>query len=81
MLDRLKSLLRSPEQKFVTQKPFLIDRIKERADAKLLFRQPSILLAILAAAKRPGDANDAWPLTRTELKPIYADLGLAAPKS
>ena len=64
-----------------TQKPFLIARVKERADAKLLFRQPSILLVYLAVSKRPGDAQGAWPLTPAELKPIYTDLGLAAPES
>lgn len=64
-----------------TAKPFLLDRIRERAPTKLLFRQPSIMLAYLAVAKRPSDAQDAWPLTRAELKPIYTDLGLAAPDS
>jgi len=63
------------------EKPFLLDRIRERAPTKLVFRQPSILLAYLAAAKRPADAQEAWPLTRAELKPIYTDLRHAAPDS
>ncbi|MET4179481.1 putative GTP pyrophosphokinase [Bradyrhizobium sp. JR7.2] len=63
------------------EKSFLLDRIKERAPTKLLFRQPSILLAYVAVWKRPADAQDAWPLTFAELKPIYTDLGHAAPAS
>jgi putative GTP pyrophosphokinase len=63
------------------EKPFLLDRIKERAATKLLFRQPSIVLVYLAASKRPADAQEAWPFTPAELKPLYTDLGLAAPVS
>jgi ppGpp synthetase/RelA/SpoT-type nucleotidyltranferase len=66
---------------FFAQKSFLVDSIKQRAVSKLLFRQPSIMLAYLAVSKRPADAQDDWPLTRDELKPIYADLGLASPES
>jgi putative GTP pyrophosphokinase len=63
------------------QKPFLLDRIKERAATKLLFRQPSIMLVYLAVSKRPADAQEAWPLTFAELKPLYTDLGLSTPIS
>lgn len=65
----------------IGEKPFVLDRIKERVPGKLLFRQPSILLVYLAVSKRPGDARDAWPLTPAEVKPIFTDLGLAAPAS
>jgi putative GTP pyrophosphokinase len=68
-------------RELVGQKPFIIDRIKERAPRKLLFRQPSILLAYLAVSKRSGDAKTAWPLTPAEVKPIFTDLGLADPSS
>jgi hypothetical protein len=63
------------------QKPFLLDRIRQRAATKLLFRQPSIMLVYLAVSKRPADAKEMWPLTFAELKPLYTDLGLAAPTS
>jgi putative GTP pyrophosphokinase len=42
-----------------TQKAFLLERIRERAPTKLLFRQPSILLAYVAVSKRSGDAQEA----------------------
>jgi putative GTP pyrophosphokinase len=72
-LDKIRQL--------VSGKPFIIERIKERAPVKLLFRQPSILLAYLAVSVRPGDAKAAWPLTPAEMKPIFTDLGVADPAS
>jgi putative GTP pyrophosphokinase len=75
--DKPEEAIRS----FFTQKSFLLDRIKERAATKLLFRQPSIMLAYLAVSRRATDAQEAWPLTFDELKPLYTDLGLAAPRS
>jgi hypothetical protein len=39
------------------------------------------MLAYLAVSKRAADAQEMWPLTFTELKPLYTDLGLAAPIS
>lgn len=72
---------RDAVEKLVTERPFIVERIKERAPSKLLFRQPSILLVYVAVACRPGDAKDSWPLTPAELKPIYTDLGLADPTS
>lgn len=68
-------------RKFVSDYSFVPERIKERAKTKLLFRQPSILLAYMAVQTKPEDASSAWPLTPTELKPIFTDLGQAAPAS
>lgn len=68
-------------REFIAENPFVVDRIRERAPGKLLFRQPSILLTYLAVSKRSGDAREAWPLTPTEIKPIFTDLGLADPAS
>lgn len=68
-------------RQFICEKPFVIDRIKERAPVKLLFRQPSILLAYLAVSKQTNDAREAWPLTPDEGKHILTDLGLADPGS
>jgi len=68
-------------RQYIDEKPFVVDRIRERARSKLLFRQPSILLVYMAVSKRSGDAREAWPLTPAEMKPILADLGHAAPAS
>jgi putative GTP pyrophosphokinase len=64
---------------FLAEKAFITERVKERAQGKLLFRQPSILLVYMAVSKRPNDAAGAWPLTSAELKPIYSDLGESYP--
>jgi len=60
-----------------SEKPFLLERIRERSASKLLFRQPSILLAYVAAVNRMVEAREAWPFTPEEFKPIYRDLGIA----
>jgi putative GTP pyrophosphokinase len=64
---------------FVAEKPFVVERIKERAVSRLLFRQPSILLVYLVVSKRRTAAEEAWPLTEAELKPVLTDLGIAGP--
>jgi putative GTP pyrophosphokinase len=58
-------------------KPYVPERIAERATTKLLFRQPSILLAYAAVAQNPTDTPRSWPLTPGELKPLFSDLGIA----
>jgi ppGpp synthetase/RelA/SpoT-type nucleotidyltranferase len=69
--DRLK--------RFLNDKAFVADRLRERGRRKILFRQPSILLAYLAVSSTPKQALDLWPLTRSEIEPIYSDLGESLP--
>lgn len=59
------------------QKSFIGERIAERAKTKLLFRQPSILLAYLDAQSQGAELKMKWPLTPEELRPVFVDLGLA----
>jgi putative GTP pyrophosphokinase len=63
--------------KLLTDKPYLIDAIRRNAFASLLFRQPSILLVYLLVREKPIEAQEIWPLTRRELRPIFVDLGIA----
>jgi putative GTP pyrophosphokinase len=65
-------------REFLVEKTFVIGKIKDRAQAKLLFRQPSILLVYMLVSRRPTDSWAAWPLTPAELKPIFTDLGESA---
>jgi hypothetical protein len=62
---------------FLDAKPFLIDSINDRSSRKLLFRQPSILLVYYLASERAAFLQKVWPLTRSELAPIFNDLGKA----
>jgi putative GTP pyrophosphokinase len=53
----------------------LTEQIRQKAQGKLLFRQPAILLVYLLAAEQPHATKGTWPLTPDELRPIYVDLG------
>ncbi|TIO26789.1 RelA/SpoT domain-containing protein [Mesorhizobium sp.] len=66
-------------KQFLNEKAFLADRIKERAPADLLFRQPAVLMVYWAIKVAPRSAPENGPLTDEELAPIYSDLGLARP--
>jgi ppGpp synthetase/RelA/SpoT-type nucleotidyltranferase len=66
---------------FLESKSYVLDRIRDRARSKLLFRQPSILLVYMAVGTKRTEATAAWPFTEAELKPIYVDLGEAMPSS
>lgn len=58
------------------EKPFLVERIKERVASKNpIFTQPSVLLAYLFAMQSPNKAKRLWPLTAQEIEPILNDLG------
>ncbi len=61
----------------IEAKPYVIDRVKDRAATQHLFRQPAILIAYLVASNSPATAKQQWPLTPEELRPIYQDLGLS----
>lgn len=62
---------------FLNGKKFIIDKIKERRGFLQLFREPSVLFLFYLVDKHPGQAKIMWPLTPSELEPIYTDLGLA----
>lgn len=63
-------------QRLLEDKPFLIERIKERvAQRSPLFAQPSILLAYIDIARRGRRALNRWPLTEDEMEPLLNDLG------
>jgi putative GTP pyrophosphokinase len=66
-------------KRFLTEKAYVADRLRERGPRKILFRQPSILLAYLAVSSTPKQAIEIWPLTRAEIELIYADLGESLP--
>ncbi|MCE1237671.1 MAG: RelA/SpoT domain-containing protein [Hyphomicrobiales bacterium] len=63
---------------FLREKPFLADRIRERA-SELLYRQPAVLLVYWAIKHAPHQAPRNGPLTNEELAPFYSDLGKRLP--
>lgn len=59
----------------LASKPYVATRVAEKAESKLLYRQPSILLVYTLVAERPAATKAKWPLTPDELRPVYVDLG------
>tara|TARA_R110000787_G_scaffold168234_4_gene281132 strand:+ start:526 stop:1509 length:984 start_codon:yes stop_codon:yes gene_type:complete len=64
-------------QAMLERQEFIAAKIRERARTKLLFRQPSVLLAYFWAGKKGAELKTKWPLTDDELRPIFTDLGLS----
>lgn len=62
---------------FLEKKPFLPDLIKKHAQDRHLFRQPAILLIYCLADYGSQETREMWPLTPTELQPVYDDLGIS----
>jgi putative GTP pyrophosphokinase len=62
-------------RRLLASRPYIPERIATEAAQSHLFRQPAILLAYLGVASKPAETVQAWPLTREELRPIFAQLG------
>ena len=81
VLDSMRTMLKAVTQKsledFVTEHDYVIERVKERANAKLLYRQPVILLLYLLVATSPAQVTQYWPFLSEELDPIFSDLGIS----
>lgn len=56
-------------------KPFILDNIRARYGSIHAFRQPWILFAYLQVDRQPNQTQDNWPLTPSEINPVYTDLG------
>lgn len=75
--SRLNEGLEAQLSELLHAKPYVAERVAERAANQHLYRQPIILLAYLMAVLAPAVTKDLWPLTLDELRPVYRDLGLS----
>ncbi|MDZ7583800.1 MAG: RelA/SpoT domain-containing protein [Thiobacillus sp.] len=75
--DQLNEDIEVSLGKLFQSKPYVIERVAERAVDQHLYRQPAILLAYLMATLFPSATKQRWPLTPEELRPVYRDLGLS----
>ena len=75
--DKLGDDLENDLSKLFQAKPYVLDRVTERAVNQHLYRQPAILLVYLMANGSPAATKERWPLTLDELRPVYRDLGLS----
>lgn len=66
---------------FLKEKPFLAERIQERAAKELLYRQPAVLLVYWAIKQSPRQVPLDSPLSDDELAPLYSDLGQRLPEA
>jgi ppGpp synthetase/RelA/SpoT-type nucleotidyltranferase len=64
---------------FINEKPYIIVKINERSESKLLFRQPVILLLYYIIDRNQYLCLKKWPFTVEEIEPIYTDLGISIP--
>jgi putative GTP pyrophosphokinase len=67
--------------KFATEYRFVIEKIKERAQYKLLYQQPIILFLYMLVNSKRKIAKAKWPLASKELEDIFTDLGFSYDRS
>lgn len=83
MIDHYRRFIREGYEdafnKFFLAKPYLAQRVRERAPRELLYRQPGVLLLYWAVSQNPRGAAEDGPLSHAELEPLYSDLGERLP--
>lgn len=72
--DGFAQLLRSFLE---TGKPYVIEKVKTRAQSQHLFRQPAILLVYFLASSSPAITKERWPLIPDDLRIVFGDIGLS----
>jgi putative GTP pyrophosphokinase len=65
--------------RYLADKPWLAQRILERIDSDLLYRQPGILLVYWVISQARNAAANNSPLSDDELSLMYSDLGYTLP--
>jgi len=74
----LETFDRSTLETFLNENDFVTAKIAERAPISILFRNACILAVYYLVQNGPDLVPRHWPLERTLLEPIYADLGISA---
>lgn len=64
---------------YLGENPIIKDIIMKRYDKSLLYRQPIILLLVFLIMKKRKKTLELWPLTISEIVPLYTDLGISIP--
>jgi Uncharacterized protein conserved in bacteria len=75
--DKFNEDIEGSLRDFLKRKPYVIDRIAQKANDRHLYRQSAILLIYLMADLSPTVTKELWPLTLDELRPVYGDIGLS----
>ncbi|TQE62727.1 hypothetical protein FF021_20610 [Leptospira noguchii] len=76
-LDDIKNYDRDKILSFIQSRSDLQERIIEKKDKSLIFGQPLIILLYMLIEQMPNKVKERWPLTPSELQPLFNDLGIA----
>jgi ppGpp synthetase/RelA/SpoT-type nucleotidyltranferase len=75
--DVLNEVNVSDLESFLNSSSYLSDIIKRNFSASLIYRQPIILFIYYLITKKKNICKKYWPLTDSELRPLFTDLGIA----
>ncbi|UOG42546.1 hypothetical protein [Leptospira noguchii] len=76
-LEDIKSYDKDQILSFIESYPGIQERIIEKKDKSLIFGQPLIILLYMLIEQMPNKVKKLWPLTPSELQPLFNDLGIA----
>ncbi|WP_016758582.1 hypothetical protein [Leptospira weilii] len=76
-LEDIKNYDRDKILSFIQSRSDLQERIMERKDKSLIIGQPLVILLYMLIEQMPNKVKKLWPLTPSELQPLFNDLGIA----
>nr|WP_017853888.1 hypothetical protein [Leptospira interrogans] len=76
-LEDIKGYDKDQILSFIESHSDIQERIIERRDKSLIFGQPSVILLYMLIEQMPNKVKKLWPLTPSELQPLFNDLGIA----
>lgn len=62
---------------FMQEKTFLFDKITEKQDISILYRQPIVFLLYYLIKNNTNEMLEKWPLDENLLNPLFTDLGIS----
>jgi ppGpp synthetase/RelA/SpoT-type nucleotidyltranferase len=81
ILDAFNELLPtiniSDIEQLITESPALKDIVSKKAQTSFLYKQPVVLFLYFLIQRQRTTLKRLWPLTESEIKPLFTDLGIA----
>ncbi len=75
--EQIEEIKFSDIENFIYDNNFLGNIIKEKFELSLLYKQPVLLFIYYLIKKKRNICKTKWPLTASELRPMFTDLGIA----
>ena len=76
--EQLPSITSESLKTFLAENDFITGKIQERAPLSALYRHPCIIAVYFLVHSDPDLVSDHWPIDKTHLEMIYADLGISS---